>query len=79
MMLQRSQCHVKKRYRLCYNSAISFSHAAELASLGMRQSPLGLMDILPTFGPSGRQERLNCWLKKRRKKVCSHFLIVSSS
>lgn len=53
-------------------------HAAAEASLGMRQSPLGLRLQLPTFGPSGRHERLNCCEKKRRKKVVSHFFIVSS-
>lgn len=26
----------------------------------MRQSPRGLREQLPTFGPSGRQLRLNC-------------------
>ena len=36
------------------------------ASLGMRQSPRGLRATEPTLGPSGRQERLNCWEKKRR-------------
>ena len=30
------------------------------ASEGMRQSPRGLRLQLPTFGPSGRQLRLNC-------------------
>ena len=52
---------------------------AAQASLGIRQSPRGLIEILPTLGPSGKQERLNCWLKKRRQKVCNHFLMVSSS
>ena len=56
----------------------SSSQAVEQASLGMRQSPRGLSEQLPTLGPSGRQLRLNCWEKKRRKKVVSHFLIVSS-
>ena len=36
------------------------------ASLGMRRSPLGETATEPTFGPSGRQERLNCCAKKRR-------------
>ena len=36
------------------------------ASEGMRQSPLGERLTEPTLGPSGRQERLNCWAKKRR-------------
>ena len=55
------------------------SQMALEASLGMRQSPRGERLTLPTLGPSGRQERLNCWLKNRRRKVVSHFLIVSSS
>lgn len=38
----------------------------EEASLGMRQSPRGESDTLPTRGPSGMQERLNCCEKKRR-------------
>src|SRR6516225_9516070 len=42
-----------------------FSHSAAAASLGMRQSPRGERLIEPTFGPSGRQERLN-WLAKNR-------------
>ena len=40
-----------------YKFSISLSHIAELASLGILQSPLGLIEILPTFGPSGKQER----------------------
>ncbi len=43
-----------------YKFSISLSHMAELASLGILQSPLGLIEILPTLGPSGKQERLNC-------------------
>ena len=50
----------KKIYRKYYSSSTSFSHKADDASLGMRQSPRGLMEMLPTLGPSGRQERLNC-------------------
>ena len=45
----------------------------------MRQSPRGDSVTEPTFGPSGRHERLNCWAKKRRMNVPSHFRIVSSS
>ena len=44
----------------------SSSHRAATASEGMRQSPLGERLTEPTLGPSGRQERLNCWAKKRR-------------
>ena len=43
----------------------SFSHKSALASLGIRQSPLGERHTLPTFTPSGIQFRLNCWVKKR--------------
>lgn len=43
-----------------YNCSHSCNHKAELASLGIRQSPRGLKDTEPTLGPSGRQERLNC-------------------
>ncbi len=43
-----------------YNASISSSQTAADASLGIRRSPLGDTATLPTFGPSGRQERLNC-------------------
>ena len=42
------------------NVSNSFNHKVAQASLGMRKSPLGETPTLPTFGPSGRQERLNC-------------------
>ena len=45
---------------LSYNVSTSLSHISDEASLGIRQSPRGLIEILPTFGPSGKQERLNC-------------------
>ena len=35
------------------------------ASDGIRRSPRGDTATLPTFGPSGRQERLKCCAKKR--------------
>ena len=44
----------------------SSSHSAATASLGIRQSPRGDRVTEPTLGPSGRQERLNCWVKNRR-------------
>ena len=46
-----------------YSSSNSLIHTFTHASLGMRSPPLGDTSTLPTFGPSGRQERLNCWLK----------------
>lgn len=57
----------------------SASHAAADASEGILQSPLGESVTDPTLGPSGEQERLNCCAKKRRRKVLSHFSIVSLS
>ncbi len=32
----------------------------KLAKMEEKESPLGLIEILPTLGPSGKQERLNC-------------------
>ena len=55
--------HIK---RFSYNSSTSLSHACADASLGIRQSPRGERQILPTFTPSGMQLRLNCCEKKRR-------------
>ena len=43
-----------------YSCSKSASHSVRQASLGIRQSPLGERVTLPTFGASGRQERLNC-------------------
>jgi len=41
-----------------YRSSESI-HILKEASLGMRQSPRGESETEPTFGPSGRQDRLN--------------------
>ena len=46
--------------------ASSASHRAFTASEGSFKSPRGDTETAPTLGPSGRQERLNCWAKKRR-------------
>ena len=46
-----------------------FSHTVPQASEGMRQSPRGEREMVPTLGPSGMQLRLNCWRKKRRMKM----------
>lgn len=51
-----------------YSDSASRSHSDTEASLGMRQSPRGERLIEPTFGPSGRAERLNCWLKNGGEK-----------
>ena len=45
------------------------SHDATWASLGMRQSPRGDRLTEPTFGPSGRQERLNWLVWKKRNRM----------
>ena len=37
----------QKKDQRDYKSSISLSQIVELASLGIRQSPLGLMEILP--------------------------------
>ena len=58
-----------------YSLSHSSSHILAVASLGIRQSPRGLRLTLPTFGPSGRHERLNCWAKKRRRKTLSQCFI----
>ena len=55
------------------SDSASRSHSALTASDGIRQSPRGDSETVPTFGPSGRHERLNCCVKKRRTKVTSHF------
>ena len=56
------------RGRRLFYSSVSSSACQRFifASLGIRQSPRGDMATVPTLGPSGRQLRLNCWLKKRR-------------
>ena len=46
-----------------------FFHSSNEASDGMRQSPRGESEIVPTFGPSVEQLRLNCWVKNRRRNV----------
>lgn len=47
----------------------SFSSSIQIwttASLGIRRSPREETAMEPTFGPSGRQLRLNCCEKKRQ-------------
>ena len=64
---QRERC---EQDPLSHNrSSNSFRNRAHFASDGIRQSPRGDKETEPTFGPSGRQERLNCWPMKRLKKV----------
>jgi hypothetical protein len=57
----------------------SLSHMADEASEGIDQPPRGDRLKPHTHGPSGMQERLNCWLKKRRQNVVSQCLIVVPS
>ena len=59
-------CIVATHSNKASNSATALTHSALLASLGMRQSPRGESATEPTLGPSGMDDRLNCWLKKRR-------------
>lgn len=49
-----------------YSSSNSCIQMAAQASLGMRKSPLGDTATVPTFGPSGRQDLLNCCAKNLR-------------
>ena len=53
-------------FYMLYKFSSSSIHNVFTASEGILQSPLGDRVTEPTLGPSGRQERLNCWLKKRR-------------
>ena len=63
----RARCRGPRRLGKSYcNSSSSAIHKAATASLGIRQSPRGDRVTEPTLGPSGRQERLNCWEKNRR-------------
>ena len=48
-------------------------------SEGILQSPRGERETEPTLGPSGMQERLNCWVKNLLRKVSSQWRSVSSS
>ena len=50
-----------------------------LASDGIDHAPRGDRLIVVAFGPSGRHDRLNCWLKNLLIKVFSHFLITLSA
>ena len=51
-------------HKFCYRLSASLSHSADTASDGIRQSPRGESVTVPTFGPSGRQERLNCCVEE---------------
>ena len=61
--------HARGRFDSAYQGESDCSSSSQIlaeASVGIRQSPLGLNETEPTLTPSGRQLRLNCWLKKRR-------------
>ena len=49
-----------------YNNSSSSIQIRTQASDGIMRSPRGDTESVPTFGPSGRQERLNCWVKNLR-------------
>lgn len=51
---------------MLYSSSNSVIHAVLNASDGILHAPRGERLSGPTIGPSGIQERLYCWLKKRR-------------
>ena len=60
--------------RLVYVAASGWGQdgpLSPLAGLDVRQSPRGLRLTLPTFGPSGRQLRLNWFVKKRVRNTFS--------
>ena len=63
----------QKKDQRDYKSSISLSQIVELASLGILKSPLGDTATEPTFGPSGRQERLNCCAKNLQVNVLNHL------
>ena len=73
-----SSAHGALFYDLARSACTSASHASADASEGILQSPRGERATEPTFGPSGRQERLNCWAKKRRRKTSSQCRRTSS-
>ena len=50
-------------------SGLVLSQVSGSASLGIRQSPRGDKETVPTFGPSGTQVRLNCAAKNLCKNV----------
>ena len=49
-----------------YHAQGSEEAHAEGNRMFLRYLPRGLRVTEPTFGPSGRQLRLNCWAKNRR-------------
>lgn len=59
--------------------AIAYSHPSGEASLGILQSPRGDSATEPTFGESGAQFLLNCWVKNLFMKRRSHFPMAASS
>ena len=69
----------KRRLRSAPRHQPHSLHALGEASLGIRQSPRGEREIVPTLGPSGIQLRLYCCAKKRCRKVFSARWMVSSS
>ena len=75
---QLKQTHAMPRFLPPERQSVPFrllNQTAEEASEGILQSPRGERLIVPTFGPSGMQLRLNCCVKKRRRKVLSQVSI----
>ena len=61
--------HLKREYKIpyaYYNNSSSSIQIRTHASEGIIKSPRGDTESVPTFGPSGKQERLNCCAKNLR-------------
>lgn len=71
--------HSGGSYQNAHNRSISSSHRRLTASEGILKSPRGDSVTVPTLGPSGRQERLNCCEKNRLKNTAIQFLINALS
>lgn len=52
--------HIIPPWEVYYKLSSSFIHTAKDASDGILKSPRGESVTVPTFGPSGIHERLNC-------------------
>ena len=70
--------HTSSPHRLIASSPLAYSPPGAATSLGILRSPRGDRLTPTTFGPSGRQLRLNCCVKKRRINTPSQCSITSS-
>ena len=61
MSLKQIECVVMAAKLKSFTKAANKLKIAQPSlSQSILQSPRGLIEILPTLGPSGKQERLNC-------------------